>query len=314
MSVQPATNYYAWQVEVFLTRTLSQGYNPNFIDVIGAYDVSIDQSWLVLQQAFPAVRFFFYKDTREDRKYPPSIQSHILTKHWLQFPELKKDAVFFHDCDFIFTRFFDFEPYLQDDKWYFSDCDSYLGADYIESKGSHKVNKMKNGEPEMLLDGMARALGMCSCTVRAKRGRSGGAQKLIKNVSHKYWAEVEKDTINLYNWLIEHKDEYGDEERNSIQVWTASMWGELWNAWKRDVQLEIPDSFGFAWATCHKSRWEEKSFFHNAGVQNSDQEMFYKGDYTKKFPYGLDLKLSDNRCSKAYYDIVQDVGKNRVIL
>ena len=48
MSVQPATNYYAWQVEVFLTRTLSQGYNPNFIDVIGAYDVSIDQSWLVL--------------------------------------------------------------------------------------------------------------------------------------------------------------------------------------------------------------------------------------------------------------------------
>ena len=95
MSVQPATNYYAWQVEVFLTRTLSQGYNPNFIDVIGAYDVSIDQSWLVLQQAFPAVRFFFYKDTREDRKYPPSIQSHILTKHWLQFPELKKMPSFF---------------------------------------------------------------------------------------------------------------------------------------------------------------------------------------------------------------------------
>jgi len=314
LSVQPATTYYAWQIEVFLTRTIEQGYNPNFIDVVGAFEHSIDQSWLVLQQAFPAVRFFFYKDTRENKRYSPSLQSHILRKHWIRYPELKGDSIFFHDADFIFTRFFDFTPYLQDKKWYFSNCDSYLGADYLESKGSHPTRTMRDGRPEMLLDGMATVLGMCSCTVRAHRGKSGGAQKLIKNVTHAYWEEVENDANNLYDWLLKNKDEYGDEKINSIQIWTTSMWSELWNAWKRGVTVEIPEAFDFAWATCHISRWDERSFFHNAGVQHANQDMFFKAAYIDSLPYGEDLEVSKERCSKMYYDYTQEVGKKSVLI
>jgi len=313
MSVQPATPYYAWQIEVFLTRTISQGYNPNYIEVIGSYESSINKSWRVLQQAFPAVRFFFYPDTREDRRYACSVQAHILHKHWLQFPELKNDAIFFHDADFIFTRYFDFEPYLQDNKWYFSDCDGYLGVDYLESKGSHPTKLTNKGEPEMLLDGMATVLGMCSCTIKAHRGKSGGAQKLLKNVTDKYWWEVDRDITNLYDWLLKHKDEYGDEERNSIQIWTTNMWCELWNAWKRGVRVELPESFDFAWATCHSNRWEERAFFHNAGVQHGGQGMFFKAAYIDKLPYGEELEVDPIRCSKNYYDYVQEVGKNSVL-
>ena len=314
LSVQPATQYYAWQIEVFLSRTIAQGYNPNFIEVIGAIEGNnIDQSWLVLQQAYPGVRFFFYKDDREDKRYACSVQAHVLKKHWSKFPELKKDAIFFHDADFIFTRYFDFSPFLQDDKWYFSNCDGYLGADYLESKGSHPT-KIFKGKPEMLLDGVATAVGICSCTIRAHRGKSGGAQKLLKNVTAGYWDEVDQDITTLYSWLLENKDEYGDEERNSIQIWTTNMWCELWNAWKRGVKVEIPEEFDFAWATCHISRWDEKAFFHNAGVQHGEQGMFFKAGYIDKMPYGTELEVDDNRCSKKYYDIVQQVGKSSVLV
>ena len=317
MSVQPATPYYAWQIEVFLTRTIGQGYNPNFIEVIGAYDEhGIDQSWLVLQQAFPGVRFFFYRDEREDKRYACSVQAHILKKHWSKFPELKKDAIFFHDADFIFTRYFDFTPYLEDDKWYFSNCDSYLGADYLESKGAHPTRTMKNGDPEMLLDGMAKVLGMCSCTIRAHRKKSGGAQKLLKNVTEGYWTEVDRDITALYDWLMKHKNEYIIEGKtgNDIQMWTTNMWCELWNAWKRGVRVELPEAFDFAWATCHTNRWYEKAFFHNAGVQHAGQGMFFKGAYVEESPYGVELELSDERCSKKYYEYVQEVGENSVLV
>ena len=314
LSIQPATPYYAWQMEVFLTRTIAQGYNPNFIDVVCATEGGgIDQSWLILQQAFPGVRFFFYRDERVDRRYACSVQAHILKKHWQQFPELKNDAVFFHDADFIFTRYFDFTPYLQDDKWYFSNCDSYLGADYLESKGEHPTKLFKE-RPEMLLDGMATVVGICSCTIRANRGKSGGAQKLLKNVTAGYWDEVDRDITNLYAWLLDNKDEYGEGETNDIQIWTTNMWCELWNAWKRGVKVEIPAEFDFAWATCHASRWSEKVFFHNAGVQHANQGMFFKGAYISKLPYGVELELSDERCSKQYYDYVQEVGENSVLL
>ena len=165
----------------------------------------------------------------------------------------------------------------------------------------------------MLLDGMATVVGICSCTIRANRKGAGGAQKLLKNVTEGYWDEVDRDITNLYTWLLEHKDEYGEEDRNTIQIWTTNMWCELWNAWKRGVKVEIPAAFDFAWATCHKSRWDEKAFFHNAGVQNSQQGMFWKAGYTDKLPYGIRLELSEERCSKKYYDYVQEVGRSSVL-
>jgi hypothetical protein len=37
MSAQPAIDYYAWQVEVYLTNFIGLGYNGNNIDVVAGY-------------------------------------------------------------------------------------------------------------------------------------------------------------------------------------------------------------------------------------------------------------------------------------
>jgi hypothetical protein len=96
-----------------------------------------------------------------------------------------------------------------------------------------------------------------------------------------------------------------DDDPNPIQAWTASMWAELWNAWRLDHTVELPEEFDFAWATCVIDKWDQVSFFHNAGVISSEDKMFYKGDYTDRLPYDDILEIDKTRCSSMYYEAVQ---------
>lgn len=295
ISAQPAIDYYAWQAEVYITQFLRLGYNPDDIYVIAGYEDHPDMSWHKLMRKFPKVNIHIYRDTTGPIDYQPSVQAHLLEKHWAKHPESQNYAWFFHDADFLFTKYFDFAPYLKDNKWYFSDTISYIGADYIKSKG------------DVVLDIMCQTVNIDRSTVEANQENSGGAQKLIKNVTKEYWAEVYKSSIDLYDVLrkVAHIKKEGDDY--GIQIWTASMWAELWTAWKMGYVVEVPKEFDFCWATCHVSKWDELSFFHNAGVPNASSGMFFKADYIDKFPYGTNLDIDDSRCSYKYYEIIKSI-------
>lgn len=314
ISAQPAIDLYVWQTEVYIYNFKSVGIQESQIDVVCGFTDEIPQKWIDLQCAFPGVRFSFYRDTDPLRKYLPAIQPHIMKKHFQRYPELKDEPIFYHDCDFVFTRPFDFGPFLNDSLWYFSNTTSYMGARYIESKGYHKTKTSNDGKPISLLDDMARVLGMCSCLARAHEKETGGAQKLMKNLTAEYWDRVEKGSKDLYDFLIAHKDEYGPGEKNDIQVWTASMWAELWTAWLMGVFVKTPPEFDFAWATDPIERWEMHSFFHNAGVVDSENGLFFKGAYSKRLPYGDVLDVDTKRCSSMYYKMIQNVAKESVLL
>jgi hypothetical protein len=296
MIAQPATDYYAWQVEVQLDNFLSMGISDNSIDVVCSYEDTIPESWIKLNRRFYNVRFFYYPDTREDKTYAPSIQAHILAKHWKVHSYLSKEAVFFVDCDFVYTKRFNFHKFLNDDTWYFSNCNSYIGYDYI-------VNKS-----EVLFEMMCDTVDICSCKIKkSNKDKGGGAQKLMKNVTASYWEKVEKDSLALFKLLSSKKAQEmkRDDDPNPIQAWTASMWAELWNAWRLDHTVELPEEFDFAWATCVIDKWDQVSFFHNAGVISSEDKMFYKGDYTDRLPYDDILEIDKTRCSSMYYEAVQ---------
>ena len=295
ISAQPAIDYYAWQAEVYITQFLRLGYNPADIYVIAGYEDHPDMSWHKLIRRFPKVNIHIYKDTSGNIPYQPAVQAHLLEKHWAKYPESKDYAWFFHDADFLFTKYFDFNPYLNDDTWYFSDTISYIGADYIKSKGDE------------VLDIMCQTVNIDRSIVESNQNNSGGAQKLIKNVTREYWARVYKTSLDLYDVLkkVSHIKKNGDQY--GIQIWTASMWAELWTAWKMGYHIEVPKDFDFCWATCNVAKWDELSFFHNAGVPNASSGMFFKADYIDKFPYGTDIKVDDNRCSYKYYEIVKSI-------
>lgn len=293
ISAQPATQYYAWQVEVYLTQFLRLGYKPEDIHVVAGYTYDIDESWAKLYHAFPDVEIHFYKYKETD--YAPAMQSAILAQHFEKHDYLTDCAVFFHDADFLFTRYFDFNPYLSHESWYFSDTISYIGADYIKSKSP------------AILDMMCHTVGIDRSIVEQNQSKSGGAQKLMKGLTADYWREVNVHSNNLHTLLKKLAHIKPENHPYGIQVWTASMWAELWTAWKRGFNVEVPKEFDFCWATCPSFKWDELSFFHNAGVSSSYDGMFYKGGYIDKLPYDTELNLSKDRCSHKYYDIIKSV-------
>ncbi len=295
LSAQPAIDYYAWQIEVYLHNFIGLGYSAEDIHVVGCYLEEIPDSWIRLQEKFVDVNFFLYEDNMGECNYPPAIQSYMLEEHFKRHPELSNNAVFFHDCDFIFTRYFDFSPYLNDDKWYFSDTVSYIGAEYIKSKG------------DVVLDSMCSVVGIDRKLVEENQNNSGGAQKLIKNVDHTYWAEVYLNSRNLYNALVKVSSVKKEGDPYGIQVWTASMWAELWTAWKRGYKVLVPDEFDFSWATCPIKNWDINAFYHNAGVQDAKQGMFFKADYIDSYPFNEDINVDPARCSYNYYNFMKSI-------
>jgi hypothetical protein len=218
-----------------------------------------------------------------------------LQKHFKKHPDLTNDVFFFHDADFVFTKYLDFTPYIGGDTWYFSDTISYIGYDYIMSKG------------EEVLKAMCNQVGISRKLVEFNKNRSGGAQKLMKNLTYHYWQKVENDSIALYEILnnMQHVKKEGDP--NGIQAWTASMWAELWNAWCFGHHVEVPRDFDFAWATCPSSLWDELYFFHNAGVMSSNDGMFHKASYMHTLPFDTNLTVDPSRCSHKYYEMIKSM-------
>jgi hypothetical protein len=293
LSAQPAIDYYAWQIEVQIVNLMLNGYDPEQIYVIAGYQDEIPESWLKLKKTHSSVNFFFYEDTLGDCKYLPAIQAHILKKHFKEHPD--NTPYFFVDADFIFTRYLDFTPYLNNDNWYFSDTISYIGYDYIVSKG------------EEVLDAMCDVVGISKELVKLNQNNSGGAQKLMKNLTHEYWEMVEKYSFDLYDVMMQLQHVRNDGSNHGIQAWTASMWAELWTAWKLGIDVVVPKEFDFCWATCNIKRWDQVSFFHNAGVMSDKDGMFHKAKYMDKYPFNYNEVVSEHKCSYNYYKLLKSI-------
>jgi len=314
LSCQPAINRYTWEVEVYIENFLHMGISPQQIHAVQGLDrewKEVPLEWKKLQKKFPSVNFWFYYDTRPlDNNYPPSLQAHLLEKHWIMNPHLNNETVFFHDADFIFTKPMDFIPFLQDDHWYLSNTISYIGAEYIRSKG------------EEVLDKMCEIAEIDKRYVVYNQGGSGGAQKLIKKVDSKYWRDVYNLSMRLWREVPpvsqRIKQEYQKQGKpyHELQHWTMSMWAELWTGWKLGKSTRVVKEFNFMFATNPIEDWDKYPFFHNAGVLDSQRDkMFYKGDYDKRLPYKYTLLDADkSKASYKYYEWIQKVGQNSCLI
>lgn len=288
------------------------GILPPQIHVVLGLDVStgkIPDDWLKLQERYVGVQFFFYDDTRGINTYQPSLQAHILEKHWKANPYMEREDVFFHDADFIFTKPFDFTPFLQDDIWYLSDTVSYIGGEYIKSKG------------DIVLDTMCEIAGLESDFVLQQQKNSGGAQKLMKKVPTQYWKDAYDLQMELWEKIppisqkIDAQKKKDGEDYLMLQHWTMSMWAELWMAWKYGRETCVPKEFNFFFAIDHIDRWEDYAFFHNAGVVDNKQGIFFKGDFNDKLPYGHKIDNPNKEVTGwKYFEFIQEVGKNSCLI
>ena len=311
---QPAIKYYAWQLEVMLNNFMEMGVNLNQVDIVCWKQTGeIPEEYSKLANGYPA-RFFFYDDTRETRHYISSIRPNILKQHFTKYPKLENEAILYHDCDIVFTKPINWEQYLQDNKWYGSDCRWYIGHDYIISKGEDILNKM------------CEIIDIDKQLVKDNELNAIGAQYLMKGINAQFWANVEKDCERLFKEITDLNNEKIELDRHTmsegesrkpyhpLQIWCSDMWAVLWNGWKLGYESICHPDLEFAWATSTEADWDRLNIFHNAGVTDAASGLFYKALYMNELPYNKDLKINEGTASKKYYEIIQKLEKKSVLL
>ena len=299
---QPASEYYAWQVDVMLNNFRKQGINLNQVDIVcWKQNGTIPESWLKLARHYSA-RFFFYDDTRETKHYISSIRPNILKQHFKKYPEICSDTIFYHDCDIVFTKpptEWITNDMINDDKWYGSDTRWYIGHTYVQSKGDD------------ILDAMCEIVGISKNVIEDNELNAIGAQYLMKGIDDEFWDKVERDSERLFKEITElsNKKAIGRPEYHPLQIWCADMWAVLWNGWLRGNQSVCHDNFKFTWATERRESWDENNIYHNAGVTNNTSNLFYKADYMNKYPYNVTLELKNDMSSYNYWLEICDTAR-----
>jgi len=310
--VQPRLLYYAWQVEVMINNFIKQGINPNNIDILVACNPNDKTSttenielFNKLAAHYNTVRFFFYRDTRQQPiKYISSIRPNILKQHFKAHSELENEAIFYHDCDIAFTKPVDWTKFINDATWYLSDTNSYINSTYILSKGQD------------IYDKMCEVVGIDPLIPKLMNSNSGGAQYILKDIDWQYWEKVEQDSENLYYEIskINAKKKQEDPQYHELQIWCADMWAVLWNGWLRGKETKIVKEMDFSWGTDHINRWNETSIYHNAGITCSCGGQFYKSNYTEKLPYGIDDRFNKEKNGYNYFLEVDETGKKSALI
>jgi len=324
MCVQPCSIYYAWQIEVMLTNFEKLEIHQEFdIQCLFAFNTN-ESNWgegmetiKKIQQSFKGVaEFFYYHDKRNYQiSYISSIRPNLLKQHFKFAPTLSKRTIFYHDCDIVFTKYPDFiKNYVQDDmNWYVSDTISYIGYDYIVSKG------------EDVLDKMCEIVGINKNVVKENQNDSGGCQYIMKGLDWQFFEKMEKDCEKLYKEISELSSQKIIEQRHTIdtnnptsftpyhelQIWCADMWCILWGAWMRGYKTNIIPEMSFIWATDSIDIVKEKYIYHNAGVVDEMKEThFYKGDFRSSLPYEIDFdKYNKTMASHFYLECIMDAAK-----
>ena len=312
--VQPRLLYYAWQVEVMINNFIKHGINPNNIDILVAWNpndlttsvqANVD-AWDKLAAHYNSVRFFFYQDTRQQPiHYISSIRPNVLKQHFKAHPELESEAIFYHDCDIVFTRKPDFNAFLSDKIWYLSNTNSYINYDYIISKGQDVYNKM------------CEIFQIDPLIPRLINSNSGGAQYIMKNVDWTYWEKVERDSEKLFKEITELNNikKISDPTHHELQIWCADMWAVLWNGWLRGNETKVVSEMDFSWATDSSNRWDETNIYHNAGATCSCGGLFYKSLYMDSLPYSIEIEKfsKEKNCYNYVLEIKETAQKSCLI-
>ena len=302
---QPAIKYYAWQVEVMLNNFRKNGINLNDVDIVCSKpDGVIPEEWSKLANNY-AARFFFYDDLRVDKGYISSIRPNILKQHFIKNPELEKEAIFYHDCDIVFTKPIDWiYQYVNGDEWYGSDTRWYIAHSYIEGKGRDVIEEM------------CKIANIDEQIVKDNELNSIGAQYLMKNVNAKYWDDVERLAEKLFVDItqLNNQKKKADPSHHELQIWCADMWAVLWEAWKRGYKTNCEDDIQFGWATSGPDDWTKFNIFHNAGVTDSQGGLFYKAEYMNELPYNKPLQIKKDSASWYYWNEINETAQKSCLL
>lgn len=271
MCVQPSHPYFSWQALLWL-QSLRDIQESDGAQVILYHEegTELPKQWVKLALLYPEARIHVYEDNTMKNLlpiYPPLIRPFALSKHFEKYPDLEKKAIFYTDCDILFTGRINLTPFLNDDIHYLSDTSSYLGAKYMIEKVDQaiplKLEELKGRDP---LKEVADIVGIDKQIIIDNQQNTGGAQYLLKDITPAFWQKVLNDTIAIRIHLMNINRSYYPSEEKGYQSWCADMWGVLYNLWQRGDVTRTPKELDFAWSTDTINVLDNIKILHNAGV------------------------------------------------
>lgn len=288
LSAQPDQPYFLWQLQVQLANFHRLGIEGDLIILLatdGAPSVVAN-----LIAANTSAQVHFIPDTRRDKSYAPSVQFHLYSKffhtHTIGEPYMLIDS------DVIFVSLPDMSGLVHDDIVYMSDTRSYIGAQYILSKGGK------------ILENMAAIVGVNPSMIVERQAHSGGAQTIVKGLEDVgFWSKVEADACSLYQYLtIEERKWRGKEY--PIQRWTSGMWAFLWNLWREGRDTRITPALDFCWGSDPLTK--QKPILHMAGVTpDMSSTHFNKTKFITTHPFDTTHTECRDNMSHVYVSEIQ---------
>ena len=286
---QPDDTYYTWQVHMWLESLKEIGQIHNAIVLVYTPQKRLfNDKWDQITKLYPEAEFNFYKDEQGDLSnligiYIPVLRPWLLWKYWSDRPEMSEHAVFYCDSDILWTDKFNIDEYIQDDVCYLSDTNSYINAQYFDSK-VHQVlpEKLEEYKARDVLSEIGSVIGISRQLAEDNNENSGGAQYLLKNVDVSFWSKVMNDCILIRTYLQKINREFFKDENAGYQSWCADMWSVLWNLCVKDQETKVIPEMGFAWGPDPLTKFETHPIYHNAGIVATEQggyPCFYKGKY-----------------------------------
>lgn len=285
---QPDDAYFSWQVHAWLESLKEIGHSDKAIVLV--YTPSFrekNEKWKQVEDLYPEAQFAYYKDdgdvSQQLGTYIPVLRPYVLMRWFKDHPEMISKAVFYCDCDILFTDRFNVDDYIDDDVCYLSDTNSYINASYFDSK-IHDVlpEKLEEYKTRDVLAEITSLIGITREIAEANNNNSGGAQYFLKNVDANFWNKVMNDCILIRKYLQHINSQFFANENKGFQSWCADMWAVLWNLWLRDLETKNIPEMDFSWASDDMEKVNRLGLFHNAGITSNDMpgyQAFYKGLY-----------------------------------
>lgn len=282
---QPENLRFEWELRISINNLIDNGIT----DIILLFLKQDESVSINLKKDFPNIKIFKYEDNREYTKYIPNIKPYLWYRFLEENPKFENEDFLYIDSDVIFREMINYKQFMFDDKWYGSNCNGYLNASYIK--------QTKNGNNT--LKKMCDIVGISVEQFENMNDDCIGAQLIVKKPKADYWKKVYNDSNKIWD--------YFETLDSNIQKWTAEMWSQLLNMPLFSIKSSVNSEFDFTWATDYAEKWFENKIFHNAGVVNDENGLFFKGKYVKKTPFFDDFSSISKE--KASYFYVKEIEK-----
>jgi len=288
VTVCPDDSYYTWQVHLWLESLKEIGKSHQAVVLVFIPNFREQNvKWQQVVDLYPEATFKFYKDEENLTSllgvYIPVLRPYTMWRFLRDHPEYISKAIFYCDSDILFTKEFDVDKFLEDDVHYLSDTNSYINAEYFDSKIRDVLpEKLEEYKTRDVLAEITSVIGITREVCEKNNKHSGGAQYLLKNMDSAFWSKVMNDCILIRTYLQKVNREFFATEEKGFQSWCADMWAVLWNLWLRNQETQVVPELNFAWSTDPIERLKEYTILHNAGIVSENGNgypAFYKGKY-----------------------------------